>query len=264
MSKRFSIRRWALAVLLAMPLAVPHAVSAANDAAPGVVKQQSKLYIVQMSDQPVVAYSGGIAGLKATKPTRGQKINPLSNDVVKYADYLTAKHDAALRGVGGAKKAYSYKFSFNGFAAELSDAQAEALKSMPGVVAVSKDEMRTMDTSSTPAFLGLSAPGGLWSTLSGNASGNPIIAKGANSGGAGEGVVVGIVDSGIWPENPSFSDRDATGKLVYQQLPGWHGKCTPGEGFSGSSCNQKLIAAQWYGEGFGGEAHIIATVRDQQ
>ena len=256
MLKRYSIRRWALAVLFAVPLAVPHTVSAANDAAPGVVKHQSKLYIVQMSDPPVVAYTGGIAGLKATKPNRGQKINPLSNEVVRYGDFLTAKHDAALRGVGGAKKSYSYKFAFNGFAAELSDAQAEASKSMPGVLAVSKDEIRTMDTSSTPAFLGLSAPGGLWSQLSGNANGNPIIAKGPNSGGAGEGIVVGIVDSGIWPENPSFSDRDANGKLVYQQLPGWHGKCTPGEAFDGSSCNKKLIAAQWYGEGFGGEAHI--------
>ena len=118
-----------------------------------------------MSDPPVVAYTGGIAGLKATKPNRGQKINPLSNEVVRYGDFLTAKHDAALRGVGGAKKAYSYRFAFNGFAAELSDAQAEAIKSMPGVIAVSKDEMRTMDTSSTPAFLGLSAPGGLWSPV---------------------------------------------------------------------------------------------------
>jgi len=256
MSTRNSIKRWALAVLFALPIAVPHTVSAANDAAPGVVKHQSKLYIVQMSDPPVVAYTGGIAGLKATKPNRGQKINPLSNEVVRYGDFLTAKHDATLRSVGGAKKAYSYRFTFNGFAAELSDAQVEALKAMPGVLAVSKDEIRPMDTSSTPAFLGLSAPGGLWSQLSGNANGNPIIAKGPNSGGAGEGIVVGIVDSGIWPENPSFSDRDASGKLVYQQLPGWHGKCTPGEAFQGSSCNQKLIAAQWYGEGFGGEAYI--------
>jgi hypothetical protein len=133
-----------------------------------------------------------------------------------------------LRGVGGAKKAYSYKFAFNGFAAELSDAQAEAMKAMPGVLSVSKDEIRAMDTSSTPAFLGLSAPGGLWSTLSGNSNGNPIIANGPNSGGAGEGVVVGIVDSGIWPENPSFSDRDAkrqaslptTARLAWQMHPG--------------------------------------------
>ncbi len=54
------------------------------------------------------------------------------------------------------------------------------------------------------------------------------------------------MDSGIWPENPSFSDRDASGKLVYQQIPGWHGKCVPGEYFNASNCNQKIIGAQWY------------------
>ena len=96
--------------------------------------------------------------------------------------------------------------------------------------------------------------------MSGNANGNPIIANGPNSGGAGEGIIVGMVDSGIWPENPSFSDRDADGKLVYQQLPGWHGKCVPGEFFTASNCNQKLISARWYGAGFGGEAGVKAEL----
>ena len=89
---------------------------------------------------------------------------------MKYAGYLTAKHDAALRLVGGGRKAYSYNYVFNGFAAELSEAQAAALRATAGVVNVSKDEMRVLDTSSTPAFLGLSDPGGLWDQLGGSAS----------------------------------------------------------------------------------------------
>ena len=59
--------------------------------------QPSKLYIVQMADMPVVSYTGGISGLSATKPAKGKKIDPLSNDVVRYVGYLTAKHDAALQ-----------------------------------------------------------------------------------------------------------------------------------------------------------------------
>lgn len=215
------------------------------------------IYIVQLRDAPVVAYGGGIAGLKATKPAKGQKIDPKSADVTKYVAWLDAKHDAKLNGVG-ARKVYSYRYAFSGFAAELSESQLAKLSADRDVLAVTKDTIARLDTATTPNFLGLNQAGGLWSVLSGNAGGNPIKANGPNSSGAGEGIVVGIIDSGIWPENPSFSDRDASGKLVFQQLPGWNGKCVPGEAFTASDCNQKLISAQWFGEGFGGPAGIKA------
>jgi subtilisin family serine protease len=245
------IRRWASALLLALPLAVPPAFSAQESQAPGQIKRESKLYIVQMADPPVTAYTGGIAGLKATRPNRGQKIDPNDRDVVRYADHLTAKHDDALLRVGGARKAYSFKFSFNGFAAELSAAQADAMRSLPGVIAVTKDEARALDTATTPAFLGLSGPDGVWN----------------KTGATGENVIIGIVDGGVWPEHPSFSDRTGAngngtqgGKLDYQQIPGWHGRCVPGDAFNASNCNQKLIGAQYYNAGWGGNAGIAAQL----
>ncbi|MBC7727835.1 MAG: S8 family peptidase [Microbacteriaceae bacterium] len=219
------------------------------------VERRSKLYIVEMVQAPVVAYAGGVAGLKATKPAKGSKIDPLDPAVVQYGDFLVGQHDAKLRSVGG-RKAYSYRYAFNGFAAELTATQVAKLQSDKQVAAVTADEINKLSTVSTPAFLGLNAPGGLWSQLSGNADGSPISSRGPNSAGAGEGIVVGIIDSGIWPENPSFSDRDADGKLVFQQLPGWHGKCVPGEAFNASDCNQKLITARYYTEGFGGSAAL--------
>ncbi len=210
------------------------------------------IYIVQMADEPAVAYTGGIAGLRATKPGRNQKIDPNSPDVINYAAYLTARHTNALNGVGGARKLYDYLYTFNGFAAQLTEAQAEKLASLPGVLAVSPDVMQTMDTSSTPIFLGLNAPGGLWEKLGG-------------TGAAGDGIIIGLIDSGIWPDSQSFSDRTGlngngtqSGKLAYQQIPGWHGKCTPGEGFNASMCNQKLIGAQWFNASWGGDAGIDA------
>jgi subtilisin family serine protease len=246
----------ALTVIAALSVPVTAVVAAPSAESNSEAKKfTNNLYIVRLAEQPVVAYDGSIKGYAATRPRRGDKIDPNSPQVTNYRSHLDSRHDAVLASVGG-KKVYGYVYVFNGFAAELSDVQAQKLATTPGVLTVFKDEARELDTSSTPAFLGLSAPGGLWSMLSGNANGNPIIAAGPNSGGAGEGVVVGIVDSGIWPENPSFSDRDANGKLVYQQLPGWHGKCTPGERFNASNCNQKLIAAQWFGAGFGGEAGV--------
>jgi subtilisin family serine protease len=250
---KHSIRMPMHALALALGLAVgalPPTAVAASDGANAAVKAKkptNNAYIVRMADAPVVAYDGGIAGYQATRPAKGQKIDPNSAKVLRYADFLTRKHDAALAAVGGGKKLYSYKFSFNGFAAELTEAQVAKLQAMPGVLAIEKDEARALDTSSTPGFLGLSGAGGFWATTK---------AKGEN-------VIIGIVDGGIWPESLSFSDRTGTngnatrdGKLSYQQIPGWHGRCVPGEAFNASNCNQKLIGAQYYNAGWGGNAGI--------
>ena len=213
-------------------------------------QKSNNLYVVQMVEVPVSSYTGGIPGFAATKPPRGQKINRNEQAVISYAGYLEARHDAALARVGG-RKVYDYTFSYNGFAAELSAAQAEALRAVPGVLSVTKDELQTADTSSTPTFLGLDAPGGLWDQL------------GVDR--AGEDIVIGIVDSGIWPESLSFSDRTGTngnaskdGRLSYQHLPGWNAKCAPGEAFKASHCNQKLIAAQRFNAAWGGDAGLKA------
>ena len=250
----------AAALLVAAALYLPGHVHADQDAAQGRVaggagnaaRRTSNLYIVQMAEQPVVSNTGGVAGQPATKPNRGQKIDPLSAAVIGYAGYLDQRHDQALAGVGGARKVYDYHYSFNGFAAQLSDAQAEALRAAAGVLSVSKDEEVFADTSSTPTFLGLNAPGGLWDQLGGTAR-------------AGDEIIVGVIDSGIWPESASFSDRTGTngngtkdGKLSYHHIPGWHGKCTPGEQFPASMCNQKLIGAQRFNAAWGGDAGVKA------
>ncbi|HEX9120710.1 MAG TPA: S8 family peptidase [Terriglobales bacterium] len=212
----------------------------------------NNIYVVQMIESPVVSYKGDIAGLAATKPRKGQKIDPNSPQVLAYAAYLDDHHNRALNAVGGGRKIYDYRYTFNGFAAELTASQAEGMKSVPGVLAVTKDELRDADTSSTPTFLGLTDSGGLWDQLGG-------------VGRAGEDIIIGDVDSGIWPESLSFSDRTGLngnaskdGKMSYQQIPGWHGKCTPGERFPASDCNQKLIGAQRFNAGWGGDAGLKA------
>ena len=238
------------------PLGTP-ASAAQPDTEAGLAKgaqYKSGVYIVQMVDDPVVAYKGGVAGLKATQPGKGQKVNPLSPDVIAYAGYLNARHGQALANVGGGLKLYDYYYTYNGFSAELTAEQAAALAAHPDVVSVAPDEILTLDTSSTPAFLGLSDPGGLWDELGG-------------VGSAGENVIIGIVDGGIWPEHPSFSDRTGTNgnntkddKLSYRQIPGWNGKCVPGEEFTAANCNQKLIGARYYNAGWGGNAGIDAQL----
>jgi hypothetical protein len=239
----------AAVALAATPLALQ--AGGKSELARGKGAAQNKLYIVQMREAPVVAYEGDIAKYKATAPKKGEKIDPYSQAVVNYSAYLDTRHGQVLDKVGGGRKVYDYRYSFNGFAAELTDKQAAELRKLPGVVSVVKDEARTPDTASTPSFLGLTGPGGFW----------------GSTGAKGEGVIIGIVDGGIWPESLSFSDRTGVngnaskdGKLDYQQIPGWHGKCTPGEAFVASHCNQKLIGAQWFNAGWGGDAGIAAQL----
>ena len=77
----------------------------------------------------------------------------------------------------------------NGFSAVLDYDQALTVAADPNVVLVMPDEMRHVHTDSSPGFLGLDQPGGAWA-----------------SGVTGDGVVVGVIDTGIWPEHPSFAD----------------------------------------------------------
>jgi subtilisin family serine protease len=228
------------AVLLALPTAA------------GGSAQDKNVYIVRMVESPAVAYTGGIGDLKATKPAKGEKLNPYDQKVARYTDYLDSRHAAVIAKLGG-EKVYDYKYAFNGFSARLTRGQVAIAKADPGVLTVEKAQEVTMDTATTPAFLGLTDPAtGLWTA--------PRNIKGEN-------VIIGIIDSGIWPESKSFSDRDANGKLIYSPNPGiWHGKkCAEAEAWDGSMCNKKLIGAQFFCESRGCDGvleHEFLSPRD--
>jgi subtilisin family serine protease len=221
-------------------------------AASGSGEADSNVYIVRMVEQPSIAYGGGIAGFAATKPARGAKLDPGDRDVARYAGYLDSRHNAVLSRVGG-KKLYDYRYAFNGFAAHMTRAEVKAAKADPGVLTVEKAQEATMDTATTPTFLGLTDPDtGLWTP--------PRNIK-------GEDVIIGVLDSGVWPESKSFSDRDANGRLVYGPNPGrWHGKkCHPGEAWNASMCNKKLIGARFFCESRGCDGvleHEFLSPRD--
>lgn len=201
-----------------------------------------RAYIVQLDELPVAGYAGQVQGYAATKPAAGQKLNMRASQVQAYIGYLDSKQKSALSSLGSVAVTRSYRVAFPGFAAKLTDAEVSTLLATPGVRAVTADTPRRMDTSRTPAFLGLSTPGGVWST-----------------GIKGENVIIGMVDSGISPENPSFSDKvDATGTPVSAQAAGtvvypaislarpWGGSCQTGPGFAAADCNNKLIGARYY------------------
>ena len=142
------------------------------------------------------------------------------------------RHDEALAERRRRRaRLYDYRYTFNGFAAELTDAQAAGWRRRPGVLAVTKDELQTADTSSTPTFLGLDAPAACGTAR--------------RPGQRRRGHHHRHHRLRHLAREPSFSDRtgkngNATkdGKLGYQQIPGWHGKCTPGEAFNASTATR--------------------------
>jgi subtilisin family serine protease len=74
-------------------------------------------------------------------------------------------------------------------------------------------------------------------------------------------MILGIIDSGIWPESQSFSDRKldgSSGNLYPHKVTGFHGTCQTGEAFTASNCNNKLIGARHFNAAWGGDAALEA------
>ncbi len=207
-----------------------------------------RTYIVQLAAEPAASYSGGVAGYAATQPAPGARFSARAASVQRYLRYLDAQQKSVAALVAKAPIVARYHTVYNGFAALLTDAEAAALRASPKVVAVHVDERRQLHTVSTPEFLGLTGADGVWNKT---VDGIPL---------RGEDIVVGIIDGGVWPENPAYADRvDAGGRpvftggsLAYDAPPAtWSGTCVGGEGFDPAKhCNNKLIGARFYNAGF--------------
>ncbi|KAF2324362.1 hypothetical protein GH714_012915 [Hevea brasiliensis] len=104
------------------------------------------------------------------------------------------------------KLIYTYTHAMSGFSAHLSPYELEALKNSPGYISSFKDLPVKLDTTRSPTFLGLNSNSGAW--------------KASNYG---EDIIIGLVDTGIWPESASYSDSGISG------IPNrWKGECESG------------------------------------
>ncbi|XVF79952.1 hypothetical protein PTKIN_Ptkin15bG0031500 [Pterospermum kingtungense] len=123
---------------------------------------------------------------------------------------------------------YSYETAFFGFAAKLSAKQLESLKKMDGFVSAIPDQILSLHTTRSPQFLGLQGTKGLWHVTDLHSD-----------------VIIGVVDTGIWPEHVSFHDHGMP------PVPArWRGICEKGTKFSPSNCNRKLIGARYFYGGY--------------
>jgi len=238
------------------PLEVPSDLSVPSSYADSIkALKGERHFIVLMEADPISTCDGDIAGLRATKVREGKKVNTNSKAARAYQAYLEGAHNTALSSVGSVDaKVLDYSVVFNGFSAMLTGAQAAELLGRDDVLMVWEDELRSPTTDNSPEYLGLSGAEGVWTT----------------SGLSGDGVIIGVIDTGIEPEHPSFSDREGNavvngknGKghsdtLTYRAPAGWTGTCESGEQFSQDDCNNKLIGASSYRAGFGKHKAISA------
>ncbi|WP_413318569.1 cell wall-binding repeat-containing protein [Agrococcus sp. 1P02AA] len=208
---------------------------------------ESGRYIVVLDNDPLATYRGGLPNLARTAPTGEADIDVSTSAATAYAQHLESQQNAVASSIG-AQVAASMTVTMNGFIADLSSEQALELASDARVSQIFPDEILQITASPANEFLDLE---GLWAEVGGVDE-------------AGAGVVVGVIDTGIAPENPLFAgeplgttagaepywDGDA---IVYEKGDGntFSGACETGTQFTVDDCSTKIITARYFVDGFG-------------
>ncbi|KAK4437528.1 Subtilisin-like protease SBT5.4 [Sesamum alatum] len=166
----------------------------------------------------------------------------------------TEAHIDFLGSILGCKKKakdaifYSYRRHINGFAAQLDEAEVAVIRKNPMVVTVFRNEERQLKTTNSWDFLSLGSngvvpPDSLWKKAR-----------------FGQDVIIGSIDTGVWPESASFHD-EGFGPIPQR----WKGSCDKDKG-APFPCNRKLIGAKYFYEGFvnkyGRRRYVVDTARD--
>ncbi|XP_042518868.1 subtilisin-like protease SBT5.3 [Macadamia integrifolia] len=140
---------------------------------------------------------------------------------------------------------YSYKWHINGFAALLEDEEAKEISKHPDVISVFLDNGKKLHTTRSWGFLGLERNDRIPS--------KSIWRKAK----FGEDIIIGNIDTGVWPESESFND-EGMGPVPSR----WKGFCQNNTKV-GVKCNRKLIGARYFNKGYKGPSNeLYSTTRD--
>lgn len=209
---------------------------------PGVVTNETgepgpDVYLVLHEAASLARYEGGVPGLAATSPetTGAARLDVQAPASVAYLDYLAAQHDALITAIAAeigrsVEVRYRYDAVLNGLAAVLTPEEALAVSALPGVRHVERDSTRRLLTDNGAVWIGADE---VWGE-------DPPSGDAACVGTCGEGVVVGIIDTGINHDHPSFADVGGDGyDHTNPRAPVFFGACAPATGLP--FCNDKLI-----------------------
>ncbi|PDV97216.1 hypothetical protein A9Q02_04735 [Candidatus Chloroploca asiatica] len=192
------------------------------------------LYIVRFAEPALASYTGGLLNLPATSPeaTGARRLDVNTAASQAYLQYLTTKQtqfavalDQMLQ--RPVEVAFNYVGVLNAIAVRVSHDEAQRIAARPDVVAVYADTIRELATDVGPGLIGA-----------------PAIWNGETSGqvaSRGEGIVIGVIDSGINAQHPSFAATDGDGYTHTNPYGAgvYRGWCVANPSF----CNSKLIGA---------------------
>ncbi|WP_345266726.1 S8 family serine peptidase [Nocardioides nanhaiensis] len=199
-----------------------------------------ELYIVQLDRAAVPSQTVGGAGARAenrTYRTDGSTERAYRRQIV--ADQGSLRQEISQVTGRKATPTFTYTEALNGFALPLTRTEAAEVAELDGVSGIWVDFERELQTDRGPEWIG--APS-IW-----DGSATP-----SGEGNKGEGIVAGIIDSGINPANPSFADSvsEADGGDGYDHTNplgkgNYVGVCNPTSAvhIPRWGCNDKLIGA---------------------
>ncbi len=217
--------------------------------------------IIDLETEPLATYGGGLPGLAATSPqVTGEALDTGSLDAQRYLRHLKSQLDSFERTLKSsapeAEVIHRYDVIIGGVSALVSPDSVAGIEALPGVNRVFFDTIEQPVTENSPFFIGAD---GAWAQLGGQDV-------------AGEGVIVANIDTGVWPEHPSFSDPDPLGNAYPPPPLGFSGttcdfgntEVNPDD--ASFTCNNKLIAAynfnQTYEAVVGLEPAEFSSARD--
>ncbi|QSX36354.1 S8 family serine peptidase [Shewanella sedimentimangrovi] len=203
-------------------------------------------YIIEFNDDAVATYNGNIRGLAATASrslakvpsslatTSSYKIDAQSPEVKNYVNYLEQKQQLQLAKVAAIvgsdmQVKRSFKFALNGATVPMTQEQAAKVSRLPGVRNVQRSVNYSLNTDVGPTHIRANE---IWI---------PGTLGLANKG---EGVVVGILDTGINSDHPSFAATAGDGYVHSNPRGRFYGDCEKPE--FADMCNDKLIGVRSY------------------
>ncbi|MPZ51959.1 MAG: S8 family serine peptidase [Acidimicrobiia bacterium] len=202
---------------------------------------ERQVFLVRLTDPAAPSYDGGREGLAPIAPDAGEKFNPNSQAAREYTAAITADQDAVIERAGNAfgrdlEVRYRYTYADNGFAAVMTPDEARQLAEDPAVEFIQRNFERELHTDRGPEWIEADH---VW---------NGSTDLGLPENYLGEGMIIGVIDTGINPSNPSFADVGGDGYDHTNPLGegNFLGVCdsTNTEQFDPNfPCNDKLIGA---------------------